>query len=153
MSNNDEEKSKDQPPKWLLPILPFISLALGGASLWFSWFRYTRMVNQFGFQWYNWIQPVLLVLAGILFFYAALLFIIGKPSGWAILINGISVIPVILFINLVILIGRGIVHLIKGAEMPSISALYSSSIDKSLLTAAVIIIVISIVKGLINKKV
>ena len=111
MNDSREENLAAGASKWLFP---FISIILGGGALWYTWFRYTSMINQPDSQWYGWVQLALFVLMGILCVSAAVLFILGKSSGWSMFTTGLSIVPLILFSNLIILVFRGIQNIMQG---------------------------------------
>lgn len=85
--------------------MPLISVIAGAAVLWATWFFYQDDWNSTSFPWFRWIQPLLMVIAGLLCFIAATLFVVRKPSsGWELLKTAVYMIPVILAIRLVIVI-------------------------------------------------
>lgn len=146
----NEAKLANQTPKWILNLLPLISTIFGGSALCFAWFRYNSLVNRPEFHWYDWIQPAFIVLMGILCLLATLLFISGKPSGLSVFKVGVSIVPLILFSNLVILVFRVIQNIIHGNAIPFISRLYASPLNKAILAVAVILILLSMVKEMKN---
>ena len=142
----NENKVLDQAPKWLISLLPLFSTILGGTALWLAWARYKGIVNGTEVYWYAWIQPIALVLVGILCFLAAVLFISGKASAWPVFKAGLSIVPLILFINLLILIFRVIQSILQGNGISFISRLYASPVNKVILAVVIFIILSSIVK-------
>lgn len=149
MNNNHEEKVTNQTPKWLLILLPFISTILGGAALWYTWFRYNGVVNRPEFHWYSWILPAFMALAGILCLSATLLFILGKSSGWSVFKAGLSIIPLILFSNLVILVFRIIQNIIQGNAKPFFDSLFTQ--PRNMVIPMVVIVLILL--GYLDKRV
>jgi hypothetical protein len=113
-----EEKTSNPMPNWLINMLPFISAVLGGGALWYSWLKYNDIVNQSGFHWYEWIRLTLMAFMGILCLLATILFILGKSSGWSVFMGGLSIVPLILFSNLVILVFRLIQNILQGNAQP-----------------------------------
>jgi hypothetical protein len=111
MTEISKEKLSNQTPKWLQII---VSAILGGGGVWYAWFRYNTLVNRPDSSWYGWVQVAFLVLIGVLCIWATVLFIWGKPSGSSLLKLGISIIPLFLFSNLVILIFRVIQNIVHG---------------------------------------
>src|SRR5688572_15870784 len=125
MNTNSEEKLMDQTPKWLLNVLPFISTILGCSALWFAWLRYNSLVNGLEIHWYDWIQPVFIALMGLLCLWATPLFILGKPSGLSVFTYGLSIVPLVLFSNLVILVFRMIQNIIQGNAQSFFDSLFA----------------------------
>ncbi len=131
-------------PKWLINLLPFISGMLSGGALWYTWFTYNNMANEPEFYWYAWIRLVLMIIMGILCLLATILFILNKPSAQAIFMGGLSMIPVILFSNLVILIFRIIQNILQENIYPFLSRL-STNPFRTILTIIVIILLLSVI--------
>lgn len=133
-------------PNWLTGFLPLLSAVLGGGALWIAWFRHQHIVNQSEFHWYAWIQPIGLVLAGVLCLLATILFILGKASAWSVFKTGLSIVPLILFTNLLILVFRVTQSIVQGNGASFISRLYASPVNKVILAVVVIVILLSIIK-------
>lgn len=114
MNDNFEEIPTGARPTWLLPLMPFLGLILGVGALGYAWFRYSGILNRPEPHWYQWIQPALFGLMGILCLSAAILFILGRASAWSIFKLGLSIVPLVLFSNLVILVARGIQNIVQG---------------------------------------
>lgn len=149
MNANSEEKLTDQTPKWLLNVLPFVSAILGSGALWFAWLRYNSIVNRPQFHWYDWIQPAFIALMGILCLWATLLFILGKPSGLSVFTYGLSIVPLILFSNLVILVFRIIQNIIQGNAQPFLDSLFTQ--PRNLVIPMIVIVLILL--GYLEKRV
>lgn len=139
-------------PKWLNGFLPLLSILLGSGALWLTWVRYQNIVNGAGFIWYSWIQPVGLVLVGVLCIVATTLFLLDKASAWSVFKTALSIVPLMLFINFIILLFRIAQSLIQGNAISFISGLYASPVNKVILTVVVIVILLSIVKETRQKK-
>lgn len=139
-------------PKWLNGFLPLLSILLGSGALWLAWVRYQNIVNGAGFFWYSWIQPVGLVLVGVLCIVATILFLLDKASAWSVFKTALSIVPLMLFINFIILLFRIAQSLIQGNAISFISGLYASPVNKVILTVVVIVILLSIVKETRQKK-
>jgi hypothetical protein len=153
MNTNSGEKLGNEMPRWLIAVLPIISAVLGGVALWYTWFRYTEMIGQSGFYWYEWVRPALIAGVGILFMVATLLFLLSKSSGWSVFKLGLSMIPLILLLNLIVLIlFRVIPSVVQGNAIPFIAKLYEQPHNKVLLGIAIVVILLSVVKGVINNK-
>ena len=144
----NENNAVNQPPKWLSSLLPVASAILGGGALWFVWVRYNSIVNRPEIHWYDWLQPAGMTLVGILCLLATVLFIAGKRSAWSVFKAGLSSIPLILFINLLILMFRIIQNIFQGNAIAFLSRLYASPLNKVILAVVIIIILLSIVKGM-----
>lgn len=149
MNTTPKEKLPDQTPKWLANLLPFISTILGSAAIWFAWFRYNSIVIRPEFHWYDWIQPALIALMGILCLLATLLFILGKPSGLSVLTYGLSIVPLILFSNLVILVFRIIQNIIQGNAQSFFDNLFAQ--PRNMVIPVVVIVLILL--GYLEKRV
>lgn len=147
MNHKSEEKVIDQTPKWLVNLTPLIAIALGGVAFWYAWLKYNNIVNQPEFHWYIWISPVLMVLVGVLCLAATILFIVGRTSAWSVFMGGVSIIPLILFSNLVIFIFRIIQNTVQGNADPFLSRLSTSPL-RTILTIIVIVILLSMVEGI-----
>jgi hypothetical protein len=113
-NHQDENTVMKTSDKWLRILLPCLSTIFGGGALWYSWFSYTHLANQADAYWYQWIQPVFIGLTGILCLIATILFLLGSSSGRPVLEFGLSIIPLLLFFNLVILPFRVVQNLIQG---------------------------------------
>jgi hypothetical protein len=151
MNTTNQEISTDQTPKWLITLFAFIAAVLGVAALWVAWFQYGEILNQPQANWYVWIRPVLMAVVGILCLVALVLFVAGRPSAWSVLVGGLSIIPIILFSNLVILILRVIQNIMQGNTDPFLSR-FSESPLKVILNIIVVVIVLSVIQGIKKSK-
>ena len=122
--DNNKEKISSETTKWLI-MLPFISALLGAGALWYAWLRYMEMMNQAEVHWYEWIRPTFMLSMGILYLLATLLFILGKSSGWSVFMTGLSMVPLMLFSNLVILVFRVIQNILQGNAQPFLARLFT----------------------------
>jgi hypothetical protein len=141
---NDQEVSNTQMPKWQSSLL---SLVIGCGALWVAWLQYSDLANQPQLDWYVWIRPVLLLLLGICCLVALILFMIGNPSALSVFAGGLSIIPIMLFSNLIVLIFRVIQNLAQGNTDPFLSR-FSASPLKVILNIIVVIIVLSVIQVL-----
>ena len=91
-----------------------ISFILGIGALWFAWFQYGRLINQQDFYWYNWVQLAMISLIGGLSLWAAILFVLGKPSARDFFKLGLAVVPILLFANLVAFLFRVFQNILQG---------------------------------------
>lgn len=148
MNFNSEEKTSNPTPNWLINMLPFISAILGGGALWYSWLKYNDIVSQSVFHWYEWIRPALMVLMGILCLLATILFILGKSSGWSVFMGGLSMVPLMLFANLVILVVRLIQNILQGNAQPFFDRLFTQ--PKNI--AIPIVMITLVLLGLLSKR-
>jgi len=114
MNNNREEKLANETSKWLRFLLPLISTALGSGALWYAWVRYNMLMNRTDSYWYGWIQVALIAFMGILCLSATVLSISGRSSGWSVFKLGLSIVPLLLFSNLVILVFRIVQSIMQG---------------------------------------
>jgi hypothetical protein len=125
MYNSSEEKPNINTPHWLINMLPFISAVLGGGALWYTWLKYNDVMNQSGFLLYGWIRLAFMLLIGILCLVSTILFILGKSSGWSVFMGGLSMVPLMLFTNLVILVFRFIQNIVQGNAQPFFDHLFT----------------------------
>jgi hypothetical protein len=95
-------------------LLAFISLVLGGTAVWYAWLRYASLMSRIDTGWHEWIQPLMVVLFGLLSLWAAVLFMLHKPDGLSYFKLGLSIIPLILFVNLVILLLKAVAGILQG---------------------------------------
>jgi hypothetical protein len=114
MNTYNREKNLSDTSRWRSIMLALISAILGSGTLWFIWIRYESLRSQPDFYWFNWIQLAGFALLGALCLWASILFVSGKSSGWSVFKAGLSIIPLILFFNLMILVYRGIQNIIRG---------------------------------------
>ncbi len=142
-----QEKQNDT-SRWSLILSAFASALIGGGALWYTWFRYNGIVNQPNFYWYNGVQLAFLALMGFLCLWATFLFIAGKPSGWTVFKTGLSVLPLLLFTNLVMLGFRVIQSAFQGNAATIISRLYASPLNKAILMVVIILTLLSLAKGI-----
>lgn len=144
MTINDQKILNNQMPKWLTSLL---SLLVGCGSLWYAWLQYNDLVNQPQLDGYVWIRPVLMLLLGVFCLVASTLFIIGSPTAWSVFMSGLSIIPIMLFSNLVVLIFRVIQNIVQGNTDPFLSRLSTSPL-KVILNIIVVVTVLSLIQGI-----
>ena len=107
--SNLDERSK---PGSILFLFP--SGILGGGALWYAWLRFTSLISRIDADWYDWINPVMVLLLGFVCLWASLLFIIKNSSAMSIFKLGLSIVPVVLFVNLIILVIRVAIGILQG---------------------------------------
>ncbi|MFE5323087.1 hypothetical protein ACFQ88_30855 [Paenibacillus sp. NPDC056579] len=146
MSSN-ESKTSNENPVWLLKWIPVLSSALGGGALWYSWLLYHEMALS-GLAWHGLIKAVFMAGAGILCLAAAVLFLAGRSSGWSVLKGGLSLIPIMLMTNLMILLIRGVLALVQGEAQPFWDRLFS---EPKHLIIPVIVVAFALL-GVLNKR-
>jgi hypothetical protein len=146
MNTYNEEKQPSKTSKWQSILLALTSAILGISALWFTWFLYSGIANRLDIALYNWIQLASIALMGSLCLAAAILFIIGKPSGWSVFKAGVSIVPLLLFSNLVVLLFRVIQNLIQGNGISLLSRLYASPLNKAILGIVLVLILLSVLK-------
>lgn len=141
---NDENRLKqlcNDAPGWVTTVLPFVSAAAGGLVLWAIWSFYGGLYPS-GFTWYDWIQPALMVLGGLLALAAAPLLAMRKPAGWDLLRAAITLIPVILALRLVIVVIFAVGHvggaILDGSLVDRLGSISPASIA---VTAAILAVV------------
>jgi hypothetical protein len=95
-------------------LYPFLSGIVGSGVLWYVWLRSLNLLQRADAQWYEWIQPVMLVLVGVMGLWATLLFIMRRPLALSVFKLGLSIVPLLLLVNLLILLIRVIVNVFQG---------------------------------------
>jgi hypothetical protein len=111
MSNQCNVQSAERQPGWLPFMRPFISAALSVGAFGYVGVRYTDLTAQpGGFPWVQAVPLAVMTLAGVLAAVATFLLIAGQASGRSVLRYALSLIPAVLFLNLLLLLGR----LVKG---------------------------------------
>ncbi|MBD8498578.1 hypothetical protein [Paenibacillus arenosi] len=116
MTNHNQEHSTTLFADWMQKVIPVLSVLLGGAALWYTWYMYNDNMNTLDFPWYGWIRVACIGILGIFCVTAALLLLLSKPLGWNVLKLGLSIIPFMLFSGLVIVGIRGIYYLFNNSS-------------------------------------
>lgn len=115
-------------PDWLMQILPIICIVVGSLTLLVTWYFYKDIWNTPGFHWYAWLQPALMVLAGLLSIGASVLFAVRRQAAWDLLTAAVCMVPAILVVRLTIAI---ILVLVNALGWVSVNA--GSLLDGTLL--------------------
>jgi hypothetical protein len=149
MDINGQENFDHQTPKWLMLLL---SLLVGGGALWYAWFQYGNLMNQPQLDWYVWIRPVSMLLVGAFCLVAAVLFILDKASARSVFMGGLSIIPLMLFSNLIVLIFRVVQNIFQGNADP-FPVNISASPLKVILNIIIVVIVLSVIQEIKKSKV
>ena len=153
MNNISEEKLSKVTSQWLIGLFPLISAVISGVALWYTWFRFNTILALADSPWYLWIRPALTGVLGIVFLLATLLFLLGKSSGRSVFKGGLAMVPVILFSNLVIaVVFKLIPSIFNGNAKPFLEHLYTKPLDKAILSVAIIVLLLSLVKAIKSKK-
>lgn len=142
MNINNPESLDNKTPKWLTGML---SLLVGSGAFWYAWSQYNTLVNQPQLDWFAWIRPVLMLLLGIACLVASAFFVIGNPAAWSVFMGGLSIIPLMLFSNLIVLIFRVIQNIVQGNTDPFLSRLSTSPL-KVILNIIVVVIALSVIQ-------
>jgi hypothetical protein len=109
------EHEEHEMPKRLRIFLSLVSAILSGGALWYAWLRYSGTLDQPApFWWYDRVQPGFIALAGILYLLATILFLLSSSAGWSVLKAGLSIIPLLLFSNLMVFIVRIVQSVLQG---------------------------------------
>lgn len=138
----------EKAPSWAVNVLPIITALVGGLVLWATWFFYKDIYAAPNFYWYNWLQPVLMILAGFMCFSAAALLAMRNSAGWEVLWTAVSLIPLILALRLVIVIARFIgfmVHWVGDNAGQLADGTFFDQISLSAFNIANIVVVVAIV--------
>jgi hypothetical protein len=136
-----------------MALLPLISLVLGGGMLWFAWFRVDLIgVNQPDANWYPWVQNAAIALSGVLCLVATVLFFFDKTSGKAMLKSGLSILPLLLFTNLVIFIVRVIQNILQGNVTFLVDRLLAPPYRILIIPAIVIVLILLGILGDSDRK-
>ncbi|MGI2329035.1 hypothetical protein [Planococcus sp. YIM B11945] len=102
MKKNHEETYSQQ-PQWVQIALPFASLFLAALAFWYTWSKYTDLINAPEVSWLQWAPRLsLIAVAGLLFLGSAVLYLLNRQSSWSAFIAGLYMVPVILFVNLIV---------------------------------------------------
>jgi hypothetical protein len=142
--NIDKQKNLEDPtPKWF-GVLP---LLVACAAFWFAWSQYDHLVHQPQLEWYAWIRPVLMILLGVSCLVAFTLFIAGNTYAWSGFISALSIIPIMLFTNLIVLIFRMLQNIGQGSPDAFLSRLSTSPL-KVILNFVVVVIVLSVIQAI-----
>jgi len=146
MNPHNEEQQPRQTSILSLIAVTLASAIVGSGALWFTWFRYDSFSNRPDIPWNHWVQLIFLALMGILCLSAALLFISGRPSAWSVFKAGLSIVPLLLFFNLVVLVFRVIQNILQGNGMSFLSRLYANPLNKAMLGVVLVFILLSVLK-------
>jgi hypothetical protein len=90
------------------------SVVVSAVALWLAWLQYDRLLSQPDVSWYNWVQFAGIALTGILCLWSAVLFVLGRPSAQDIFKIGLSLIPILLFANLMAFLFRVFQNILQG---------------------------------------
>jgi hypothetical protein len=143
MNIKDQKSLDDQTPKWfgMLPLL------VASGAFWYAWSQYNYLVHQLQPDWYAWVRPVLMLLLGISCLVAFILFIMNRSSAWSVFIGGLSIIPIMLFTNLIVLIFRVLYNIVQGNTDAFLSRVSTSPL-KVILNIIVVVIVLSVIQAI-----
>jgi hypothetical protein len=100
--------------------------------------------------WYNWVQTAGIALMGILCLSAALLAIAGSPSARSVFSFGLSIVPIILFTNLMMLVIRGIQNILQGNATVFFDRLFEQPFR--ILFILAIVIALAVLRSLNEKR-
>ncbi|GGE61610.1 hypothetical protein [Priestia taiwanensis] len=131
--------------------VPLGALFVAAATSMFAWFRYNKLVEGQGIEWYNWISFILL--AGVIgCSVIALLLSATKHSEQAVSYFqlSISLIPIYFFYNLVKLLLNLVFNFQSEKVSIFLDRVYTSPIDKTILSVLGIIIIVSIIKKILK---
>ncbi|MBP1996542.1 hypothetical protein [Paenibacillus eucommiae] len=152
MNENSKKGQQDNGSlDWNASLLSLISLAAGIMILWATWFFYKDALDTPGFPWYRWIQPILMVLGGILSLIAAALLLMRRDSGMAVLKTAVGIIPVILALRLLIVIIIFIGKAFDGTIMARLNDITMSPLKITINVAVVVVIILLVQLGKAGK--
>lgn len=130
----------------------FVSIGLSVLAFWYIWHQTATgdktVINLYDY-WYVWIRPVLIGLVGVLSLLAAVLFLLRKPVAASLFQSGINLILFILMANLVILVIRGVHHLVQGGARPVFDRIAQE--PHKVFLVPVILLVLSIMSAIRKK--
>jgi predicted membrane channel-forming protein YqfA (hemolysin III family) len=136
-------------PRWL----PSVSLVLGSGVLGYAWTFYTDLVRIPETPWHYWLRLVFIILMGLLCLLAAVISVLGvRKRAMRIFAAALSMIPIILLTNLVILVFRVIQSFIQGNAVPFITRLYDRPLSRVILGIVIILVVLSIIQRIIYRE-
>ncbi len=149
MDPYSQEKQGEE-PRGTAVLLTLSSALVGGGALGYAWLRYQGLVHDPNpnFYGYQGVQLAFLALMGFLCLWATFLFMAGKASAVTVFKTGLSVLPVLLFTNLLMLIFRVIQSALQGNAATFISRLYVSPLNQVILTVAITLLLLSVAKGI-----
>ncbi len=148
MNTYSDEKQQKENTRLSPIVLTLTSAVLGSAALWYTRVRYDLLANHPDPSWYNWVQLALIALMGMLCLSASFLFIGGKPSARSVFRAGLSIVPLLLFTNLVVLVFRVLLNIFQGNGAAFLSRLYASPFNKAILGVIFVLILLSLLKEL-----
>lgn len=93
-------------------ILAVLSAAAGTFVLWLTWYYYHDALGVPVLDWLGLIQPMLMVVGGVMGLVAAALLAFGHSAGRDVLKMAFSILPMILALRLVVLLMRVIVFMV-----------------------------------------
>jgi len=121
--------------------MTFVSALLGGGAAAFVVIGYDSLIGGAPFPWLGWVRFGFVSLAGFLCFAAAALYLLGRWSGKDVLKGGLSLIPAMLAVNLIVLAVRNVLKLFQGDAFGWIERLFSHP-AKLIGPAAVLIVLV-----------
>jgi hypothetical protein len=148
MNDIRDEKLAHQTPRQTQVLLAVGSTILGLGALWYAWMRYNLLAEPDS-HWYGWIQVAAIRFVGLLCIWAAVLFILGKPSALPLLKVGISIVPLILFFNLIVLIFRVIHNLTQGNATLFLDSVFAQ--PQKFIVIPIIVIALLLLESLMKK--
>ncbi|WP_028612837.1 hypothetical protein [Paenibacillus harenae] len=111
-------------PERVIKWLPLFSAVVGGGALWYTWIKYLDMAEP-AVPWYGWIRLAFTLLIGVLCLAATVLLLLGKPFGMSVLKGGLTLVPIMLMMNLVILVIRIIQNIALGKAQPFFERIFT----------------------------
>jgi hypothetical protein len=131
-------------------LLVCASIVLGSGALWLAWLRYRHLINEPDFYWYNWIQLAGIAIIGILSLCAAILFILGRRSARSLFTFGLSLIPILLFANLMVFLFRVFQNILQGNAIFFLERLFAQ--PYKVIVVLLIVIALTVLRSLNERK-
>ncbi|HWO96605.1 MAG TPA: hypothetical protein VNM45_09760 [Bacillus sp. (in: firmicutes)] len=98
MSNKVEEFNNL--PQWFQRTIPLISVLL--SVLAFSYIIY--LYNQASLELVHWVRIIIFAMIGVVLLLSSIIYVFNKESAWKGLIGGLALLPILLFLQLILLL-------------------------------------------------
>jgi hypothetical protein len=151
MKNNDENNKQEKTTKEWQESIPLAGPFVTIATLIFTWFRYNNIIEERGLAWHDWIQLALIaVIIGCSVIATILSSTKHKEQALNFFFLSIGLIPIYFFINLIRLVIRVMWNWNGEVVSTFLDNVYTSPIDKTILSIVVIIGIVSIINKIVK---
>ncbi|AEG59952.1 hypothetical protein [Desulforamulus ruminis] len=97
--SSSKETEFNNLPHWFQRIIPLISVILSALAFSYVVYRY----NQASLELVHWVRIIIFALIGIVSLFSAVLYAFNKELSWKWVIGGLSLIPILLALQLILL--------------------------------------------------